>query len=296
MRRQSPFLGFLFSLLIFSALSKSAVASPVWKVTKVHNGLASHIYLAGTVHVLSQQDYPLPEAFEHAYKASETLVFETDITTLQSSDYQHYFLEKVSYDYGDSLREVISPTTFSALEMHLRQRGIPMQVINGFKPGMVMITLTMYELQRLGMSGTGVDEFYNKRAIQQGRTLKYLESVESQIDFMASMGEGSEDQFIQHVLEELNIMPEVLDQTKRAWRKGDMTQLESLLMTPLRNEDPNLYKTLLVDRNNKWLPQLHNMLNTPEIEFVLVGALHLVGEDGLLVKMRDEGYITQQLP
>ena len=66
-----------FILCLFVAVSHVANASSVWKVTKGDNT----IYVAGTMHLLSPDDYPLPASYEEAYKASDTLVFETDVLT-----------------------------------------------------------------------------------------------------------------------------------------------------------------------------------------------------------------------
>lgn len=283
----------VLSLVWLSLISwQVSAASPVWKVTKGEKVL----YLAGTIHVLSRSDYPLPSAFHFAYQASENLVFETNIEQIQTPEMQQYFLSKMAYKDGSRLNQFLSEETYQALKSQLSAAGIPVQNMMGFKPGFVGTTLTMLELQRLGMAEDGVDSFYFQQAKQDGKPRGQLESVQSQIDFIANMGVGNEDALIRHMLEEIKLIPELMIETKRAWRDGDVRDLEAILLEPLVQEYPDVYQSLLVDRNNLWLPQIFDMLTTTETEFVLVGALHLIGKDGLLDQLEKRGYRLEQLP
>jgi uncharacterized protein YbaP (TraB family) len=51
----------------------------------------------------------------------------------------------------------------------------------------------------------------------------------------------------------------------------------------------------MVARNKVWLPVIEQWLRTPETEFVLVGAGHLCGDDGLLHALRARGYTVEQI-
>jgi uncharacterized protein YbaP (TraB family) len=82
----------------------------------------------------------------------------------------------------------------------------------------------------------------------------------------------------------------------RAWRSGDMAALDELEAAPLRNEFPQIYRSLLLDRNDAWLPQIESLAQSQPVELLLVGALHLVGEDGLLAALAARGYSVRQLP
>jgi len=63
----------------------------------------------------------------------------------------------------------------------------------------------------------------------------------------------------------------------------------------MRSNFPDMYKLLLTDRNNRWLIKIEEMFNSKEIEFVLVGALHLANDDGLIKSLDDAGYTIEQL-
>ena len=89
-------------------------------------------------------------------------------------------------------------------------------------------------------------------------------------------------------------MQAVMHDLTAAWRNGDQDKMASLALVSMRQEFPDIYQQLLVTRNNNWLPQIESMLNDPGTELVLVGALHLVGKDGVLQRLRERGYHIEQ--
>lgn len=78
------------------------------------------------------------------------------------------------------------------------------------------------------------------------------------------------------------------------WKTGDTGSLEKLVVDDMRLNYPNMYQSLLVERNKRWLPQIEQMLLTDEVEFVLVGAAHVIGADGLLKSLVELGYKVEQ--
>ena len=279
----------LIVALVCAALP--AVASPVWKVSKD----GQHLYLGGTIHLLTPDDYPLPPAFDRAYQQAARVVFEVDVQAVKAPAFQQRLMAQAMYTDGRNLRTVLKPQTYEALEQHLSSRGIPMFTMQTFKPGMLAMTLTVVELQRLGLVGTGVDDFFNRRARSDNKLLGHLETADQQLRFLVELGSGREDDVIAYTLQDIERLPALMRSMKAAWRSGDNRQLQEVALAPWKKEFPGVYDALLVQRNNAWMPQLEAMLNSAEVELVLVGALHLVGEEGLLAQLAARGYTVQQL-
>jgi uncharacterized protein YbaP (TraB family) len=277
----------LYSLPILA----DASSGPVWKVS---NGQQS-LFVGGTIHVLSPSDYPLPSVFDQAYQQTDVLVFEADVAQMQTAEAQRLIIEKTTYSDGSTLRQALSAKTYAMLTQFLLERGGDVSSFDQFKPGMLTILLTLNELQRLGQSGQGVDAFYDQRAITDKKPRLFLETIAQQLDFLGNMGAGKEDSLVLHTLDELQDLSSAMLQLKSAWKKGDNEALMAVALTPWMGDFPALYQTLLVQRNNAWLPQIEAMLVTPAVEYVLVGALHLVGEDGVLEQLRGRGYQVEQL-
>jgi len=58
--------------------------------------------------------------------------------------------------------------------------------------------------------------------------------------------------------------------------------------------EPVMYQRLLVERNRTWLPEIEKLLARPRPAFVVVGAAHLVGADGLIALLSAKGYRVEQ--
>ena len=284
------FLYSLFFLLLVFGIPVYAESS-VWTVEKDGNRL----YLGGTIHLLSASDYPLPAAFDKAYARSSEVVLETDMQKLQSTEFQATMMRQLSYSDGRNLQQVVNKDTYQALEQFFTTRGIPMSQVVGFKPGMVATMITMVELQRLGLAGIGVDAYFSTKSIDDQKKLGQLETVEAQIAFIANMGIGQENEMLLYSLADIENLPTLMQSMKQAWRQGDISELKEIGITPFKNDLPEIHKVLLIDRNNAWMPQIEAMLKTRPVEFVLVGALHLAGEDGLLTQLKARGYTVRKL-
>jgi hypothetical protein len=278
-------------LLLFSSLPVNA-DSPVWQVEK--NGNLT--FIGGTFHVLTAADYPLPAAFEKAYQQSSLVVFETDIEKLESPEFQQAMLRELSYSDGRNLQQVLRPETYLALSEYFSARGIPIASVINYKPGLVATLMTVIELQRLGLVGEGVDTYFSAKATRDQKQRGQLETVDEQIQFIANMGAGNEDELLAFNMADLEKLPALWQSMKDSWRSGDMPRLYQDTGISLKNDFPEIYQSLLVERNDAWMPQIEAMLNTKEVEFVLVGALHLAGEDGLLSRLTARGYKVRQLP
>ena len=262
----------------------------LWRISKG----ANELFMGGTIHVLSKTDYPLPAAFDAAYKKSAKLVFETDIDASQAPTFAQAMLQRMMLPDDRTLKDTLRPDVYAQLEKFGTTRGIPMVMLEKMRPAMVVITLTFMELQRLGMAGEGVDNYYYQRAKTDKKTLGHLESNEQQLDFMTNMGKGRENDFVLYSLKDLQDIADIMQSLKRAWRNGNSAEMEALSLVSMRQDFPQIYQQLLVERNQRWLPRIESMLNDPGTEMVLVGALHLVGEDGVLHALREKGYRIEQ--
>ncbi|MDH5369973.1 MAG: TraB/GumN family protein [Gammaproteobacteria bacterium] len=270
---------FLFPSLCFSQTS-------LWHISK--NG--NYLYLGGTIHMLKKEDYPLPIEFSQAFKKSDTLVFETDIEKAKAPEFAQKMANMMSLPAGQSLKTALNKNTFDKLKTHLAERGIPIESLLSFKPSMVVLVISVIELKKMGMVDIGVDEYFHRQAKKAGKSIAYFESVDEQLSFLSAMGAGNENDMILNTLKDLSRMKTMMTAMKSAWLKGDENKLAEVSLTEMIRDYPDLYQTLLVKRNNNWMPHVEKMMRDKKVELVLVGALHLVGKDGLLQQLRDKGY------
>jgi len=283
----------VLACLLFALASLSSFAkSPVWKVSKDGN----HLYLGGTIHLLSSSDYPLPKAFDSSFINADTLVFETDIRAAASPEVQQKFITMMTYKDGRTIKDELDADVYNELETFLAARNIPIVNFAKFTPAGISLTLTVLELQRLGLSNTaGVDSYYTLRALDENKKIEALESIDEQIGFIASLNAEDGNEIIRSTLRDTGNLEKIWKDMLDAWRSGDMQALERVALKPMQTEFPDMYQLMLVNRNNNWLKKLPAMFADPDIEYVLVGSLHMVGKDGLLQRLESAGYRIEQL-
>lgn len=278
----------LLTLLFFS-VSVFAQTS-VWQISKNNKVL----YIGGTIHVLQQDDYPLPEEFNKAFNSAEKVVFETDLTEARSPAFAQRMMKQMHYPSGQSLRENLDEHTYKRLAEYFSGR-MPMSQIDGLKPGMVIIVLSAIEFQRLGMVMAGVDEYFWRQAQNENKAMGFLETVEEQLAFIENMGKGNENEMISKTLDDIQQIESIISSLKTAWRSGNESKIKQLIVQEMIDDYPQVYQDLLIRRNLTWLPRIEAMLDNDEVELILVGALHLIGDDGLLQLLRDKGYEVSHL-
>ncbi len=283
--RKSLFVIFVFLLTASQALATSSV----WKIQKG----TSVFYLGGTCHLLRPTDFPPPKEFFQAFKASSIIVFETDIGKLKEPSMQQKMMREASYTDGSTLKNHISAATYQRLKQYCASHHIPLDRLMQYKPSILAFTITFVELAKLGVTPEGVDTYFYQLAQHDGKKVEGLETVERQIQLVANMGQGNQDSFLLHTLEDMKSTAKRYDSMVDAWKKGDVAKLDASMIEDFRSQTPKLYRQLLVYRNRKWLPRIEALAKTPQTEFILVGVAHLVGPDGLLQALQRQGYTIE---
>ena len=80
-----------------------------------------------------------------------------------------------------------------------------------------------------------------------------------------------------------------------AWRAGDAEGLWDGMAAEMKRDYPALYRRINIERNDAWLARLERSLAGTDNVLVVVGALHLLGEDGLVEKLRAQGYRVERI-
>ena len=283
--------GILATTLTMSAPAIVSATSSVWKISKNKQ----HLFIGGTIHILSADDYPLPCEFDAAYSVSDKVFFETDISPDKLAKASIDMLTKGTYPVGETIANHLSEPTAKQLKSYIASLGMPAEQFMSFKPGILMSITAIAELSKIGIKAEGVDQFLFNRAKQDNKPTDYFEEISEQIDFLVNLGVGNEENFIKYSLENSKNLESQFVQMRENWRNGELEQLANISkVDELREKFPKVFSTLLTNRNQQWLKRIDSLIESAEIEYILVGALHLTEEEGLLAKLEAKGYqITQ---
>jgi uncharacterized protein YbaP (TraB family) len=281
----------LISVFFFANFSVSTVnAAPVFKVTKD----GETVYIGGTFHLLTERDYPLPDAFDKAYSLADEIYFETDFKHLDTPEFQRKFLAVMSYQDGTTLQSGLDKATYARFVEYATSRQLDPLQFNVLNPTGLMLTITIMEYQARGFVAQGVDKYYFERAVQDNKTIGWFETPDEQLAIIDGFDNENPNALINYSLDDINNIDEIITGLHESWRDGDMDALATLGINTL-NDYPDIYALVLLNRNNAWMEKIEAMFSDQSTELVLVGALHLPGKDGLLTQLRNKGYSVEKL-
>jgi hypothetical protein len=264
----------------------------LWKVEAPGGAVA---YLLGSLHVLTADSYPLPAAIEKAFAESKTLVEEVDLDEISDPMAMMGALAKAMLTDGQTLDKIIAPSTYADVKKRAEDVGLPMLALDRMKPWLVAVTLMAPTLQAAGFKPEfGVDRHFFDRATARGMKRQALETVAYQLDRFDAMPVPVQEALLKTTIADLDTQVNDVKQMVRAWSAGDAAAVEKLTLTSFK-DSPELYKRLLVERNENWVPHVEKCLAGNAGCFIVVGAAHLVGRDGLPALLAKKGMkVTQQ--
>lgn len=179
----------------------------------------------------------------------------------------------------------------------LEQRfGLPAPALDRMHPWLAALTLSEAPIQQAGFDPeSGVDRAVSAEARAQGRRLHTFETGEQQLHFLAGLSADAQRQMLLDALDEADHGPAELQRLSRAWERGDLRTVERLVVTDTERRYPELYDVLFRRRNAAWVATLAHEMDGAGVEFIAVGAGHLVGGEGLVAQLRARGYRVERV-
>ena len=277
---------FVFTFtFFFLSISFSQDKTSLWKVTA--EGSERIIYVGGSIHILAEEDHPLPAAFEKAYRASDELVLE--IATSKEPGSDTLALQKGMYGKKGKISDDLSPDMYEKLIKYLKDVGLPKTAMDGFRPWMASMTISITEIMKLGRRpDLGVDTFFESKAIEDKKIISSLETTDFQIGLFTNLSKEDQEKMLLSTLKEVENIENDFPKMVKAWREGDDSMVEEIINESMVGS-PNFREELLDKRNVNWAKKINDFMKGDRDKMVIVGAAHLVGEKGLVKLLRDSG-------
>ena len=98
---------------------------------------------------------------------------------------------------------------------------------------------------------------------------------------------------LSQTLDETTSYDYLVSELMKFWREGNQDGLQRMLITePLARypESREAFDALFLKRNQKMLSKIEDYLTKKSSHFVVVGAGHMLGEDGIVEQLRDRGF------
>ena len=271
-------------------LAQPTGRSFLWKVQSGGNVM----YLAGSVHALTSDAYPLNPVYQRAFNASGALVEEINLAEADPLTGGLGLLAKGMFQDGRTFNGVVSRETVDLVQQKLKNTPLAIDLIQPMKPWMVMLMLEALGSEAAGLDPQlGLDKHFYDLANSTGKEVIGLETAASQIDRFDTMPERLQEQLLRSELAEMETEQTSLRALLGAWQAGNAPEIEKMLLGSFK-DNPAAYNSLITERNRNWMPQLEACLKRPSPCFVVVGAAHLVGPQGLLAMLQQRGYRLEQ--
>ncbi len=282
-------------LLAATVFAQESAAPPakscLWKVQSQSNT----VYLLGSIHFLKQENYPLPAKMEMAFAEAQTLVLEINPDSLLLPSMQQFILTQGVFQGGKTLESSLAKETYALAQKRAAELGMNLLMLQSFEPWLVGLTLTAAKLQQLGLEPQyGLDRHFFEKAKAAHKPVTSLETVASQISRFDEMSLKNQEAFLKETLEEWEVIEKDLHELVAAWASGEVDSLSVKLFESLKSY-PEVYASLITERNRNWLPQIERFLAEDKTYLVVVGAGHMVGAEGLIRALQGKGYSVAQL-
>jgi len=260
----------------------------LWKVDDGN----SHIFLLGSIHVAKQDMYPLDYRIEEAYRGSDIVAFEIDMTKIDPMSIMKY----MTYTDGTKLKDKISSENYELVRQKFSAIGMTEAMFANMRPWAAAITLQANMLQEAGYEKSlGIDEHFMNKASTDGKKIRALETAEYQMGLLSEF-DNVGDSFINYTIESSDGPDAEIDRMIKAWKEGNKDELLRLLDST-RYEYPEfeaMYEKIIDERNDNMTIKVEEWLKEDKTIFIVVGAGHIIGEKGIInqLKKKDKYKIT----
>jgi uncharacterized protein YbaP (TraB family) len=266
----------------------------LWKIKRGE----AVVYLLGSVHALTPEAYPLPNSMERAFKESSQTVFEVDLSQANEEVISKLVRELGFYHSSRTLQTELSEDTLKLLKSHLAEKAIQFEAVQTMKPWFLSLKLAMDELASLEYEAElGIDRYFQLKARSTGKPVMQLESISGQLQLLASDSPDIQELSLRAGIEESSKAAQQLETLVGAWRRGDADEMWRVAVgnSTYPALDAQIEK-LIDNRNARMAKKIAEYLQSKQTTLVVVGALHMGGERGILNLMSADDLIEQMGP
>lgn len=254
----------------------------------------STIYLFGTVHLLRPETVWNSPVVNRAFDSADQIWFEIENPDDQAAAMP--LIQRYGIDMETPLSSRLNAEEQGQLNTMAEAMGMSGPMLEPMRPWLAALTLSIAPLTKAGYDPeSGVELVLRARALEAGKPIDGLETIEEQLQILAGMSEDAQMAFLRSVLSDYENATVELDRLVDAWAIGDVETLEAIGVTQMRAEGEEFYQTLLVKRNANWAGQIDTMMDGEGVIFIAVGAAHLAGDDSVQALLEQRGYTVERV-
>ncbi|MDL2255617.1 TraB/GumN family protein [Parabacteroides sp. OttesenSCG-928-K15] len=269
----------------------------LWKVSG--NGLEKPSYVLGTLHLFSESFVDSIPGLRSVMQEAQQVVGELDM--LDAASMQAKMMQAAMLPEEESYKKLLSEAEYARLDEGLKKFiGMGLDQVGGFKPGMLapMISIVLYTQVDPSFNPAtfvGIDTYVQQVAKEEGKPIVGLETVEDQIFVLFDAApQRIQMESLLCALENMDNGVEEIRDFIESYRTADLNKIYDASYSDEASNPCHTYSIaskpeLLDKRNARWMEKLPRIM-AEKTSLIAVGALHLVGEEGVLYQLDKMGY------
>lgn len=281
-----------------------ATATPLlYEVSK--EGIDNKIYLFGSIHAADERAYPMQNKVMEVYNNSDYLAVELDLMAFKSDlSAQMEMLQMFLCENGKTLKDYLSSEGYAIIVEYMKDNDIYISTYEMYRPAMIYSLLSNVTIEKSKLdSKKGIDMYFLSEAKKDKKEILEIESAQMQYNLLSSLPDELYELIILSYIEQEEQEISDLKELYEGWLSGDVKSLSSSddfdidkikvgkfefdkemeLLNDFNNE-------LINNRNDGMNSVIDNYFKEGKNVFVVVGAAHVVGDNGLVNSLVKSGY------
>ena len=255
----------------------------------------STMYFYGTIHLRKAGAPWGGPAAERALAEAQEVWTEVEIDPVRDAELQGV-VGRMGYDTTRTLSSLMTPARAAQLKTAATSIGVPVTALDAMKPWLASLTISVVPMVKAGYDpAAGVDHGIDRVARAAGKHMRWFETGEQQIQFMAGFADPLQLEMLYDSMDDVGKGTALIQRMEAAWEIGDDRTLAQDMVADMRRAYPELHDVMLKQRNAAWAEVLAREMAGSGVDFIAVGAAHLVGPDSVLALMRARGFTVQRI-
>jgi uncharacterized protein YbaP (TraB family) len=212
------------------------------------------------------------------------------VDALEKPELAMKMLVKGQLPAGETLSTQLSPAVYASYSNYVSKTGIPVEMLDSLTPATAAIGLVALELKKLGLDPElGLDKHFFEQATKDSKIIVPLETVEFQMNLITDFTKEEGELLMKSTLKDIATLEKDLGDMLKAWQTGDADKLNKFLNEAMKDA-PVIYKRMVTDRTRNWMPKIEELTKRKDNAIIIVGAGHLVGQEGLIELLKKKGF------
>ena len=275
------------AVLLTTVAGAARADPPLWRVEGSH----AQVDLFGSIHLLSDATRWKTPALEAELARAGAVWFEIPLGTDTQAEAAKLMQAKGLLPTGQTLSGLLPPALFQRVSALAAREGLSVEGLQHLQPWLAELELTVVFYQHQGYREDLGVEAQIDHAAPASATRGGFETLAEQVDIFADEPLAGQIASLKETLDEIDTDPGLFARAADAWKRGDVKAIEHEIVDPMRKDDADLYRRVLVDRNRRFADRIEAIARTGSGHvFVVVGVGHLVGPQGVPAMLRRDGF------